>query len=127
MAITDYTAESFFELTGNKLASTSQLKLYNILLDDDRQTKFLNIFRVAILNTDVLQNVLFFNTYETSNDEFWDDIAWSEYKLPQVWWVIGIMNNIVNPFEELDTGDLLNVLKKEYLYALTQDLESIAE
>jgi hypothetical protein len=127
LAITQYTDKSFFQLTGNKLSSVSQLKLFNILLDDDRETKFMNIFRVAKLNTDVFQNVLFFNTYEVTNDDFWDNIAWNAYKLPQVWWVVGIMNNTVNPFEELDIGQLLSILRKEYLYALTQDLETIAE
>jgi hypothetical protein len=127
MAITEYTDKSFYELTGNKITSISQLKLSNILLDDDRITKFMNIFRVARLNTSVLQNVLFFNTYEVSDDEFWDNIAWEAYKIPQVWWIIGIMNNIVNPFEELEPGQLISILKKDYLYALTQDLEGIAE
>ena len=37
--------ETFFELTGIKLPPTSQLRLYDILLDVDRETKFLNIFK----------------------------------------------------------------------------------
>jgi len=33
----------------------------------------------------------------------------------------------VNPFEELEDGDQLNVLRDEYVYTLTSDLEKIAE
>jgi len=127
MAITEYNRETFFEITGNRISSLSQLKLFNILLDDDRVTKFMNIFRVARLNTDVLQNVLFFDTYEASNNEFWDNIAFNIYGLPQLWWIIGLMNNTVNPFEEIDPGELLTVLKEQYVFALTKDLEGIAE
>ncbi len=127
MAITNYTNKSFFEITGNKISSVSQLKLFNILLDDDRVTKFMNIFRVARLNTDILQSVLFFDTYEVSSDEFWDNISWDTYKIPQLWWIIGLMNNTVNPFEELNPGELLTILKEQYVYALTKDLENIAE
>lgn len=127
MAITEFNNKSFFELTGNRISSLSQLKLFNILQDDDRETKFMNIFRVARLNTDILQNVLFFDTYEASSDEFWDNIAWEIYESPQLWWIIGLMNNTVNPFEELDPGDLLTVLKEQYIFAMTKDLEGIAE
>ena len=87
----------------------------------------MNIFRVARLNTDILQDVLFFDTFEVSSDEFWDSIAWKSYKIPQLWWIIGIMNNTVNPFEELSQGDLLTILREQYVYALTKDLEDIAE
>jgi hypothetical protein len=127
MAITEETDYSFFELTGNQISAVSQLKLFNILKDDDKVTRFMNIFRVARLNDDVLKNVLFFDTYEVSNEEFWDNIAWAVYEIPQLWWIIGLMNNTVNPFEEVDPGDLLNILKEEYVYALTKDLEGIAE
>ena len=127
MAITEETDYSFFELTGNQISAVSQLKLFNILKDDDRVTRFMNIFRVARLNTDVLQNVLFFDTYEVADDEFWDNISWETYRIPQLWWIIGLMNNTVNPFEELEAGDLLNVLKEQYVFALTKDLEGIAE
>ena len=36
MAVTKYTEKSFFELTGNQISNISQLKLFNILLDEDR-------------------------------------------------------------------------------------------
>ena len=127
MAVTKYTEKTFFELTGNDIANISQLKLFNILLDEDRQTKFMNIFRVARVNTDVVQDTLFFDTFQVPDADFWDNVAYRIYEIPQLWWILGLMNNTVNPFEELEPGDLITVLKEEYVYNLTKDLELTAE
>lgn len=127
MAVTKYTEKTFFELTGNQIANISQLKLFNILLDEDRQTKFMNIFRVARVNTDVTKDTLFFDTFEVPDADFWDNIAYRIYNTPQLWWILGLMNNTVNPFEELEPGDLITVLKEQYVYNLTKDLENLSE
>jgi hypothetical protein len=127
MAVSKYTEKSFFELTGNQISNISQLKLFNILLDNDRQTKFMNIFRVARVNTDVTEDVLFFDTYEVPDGNFWDNISHEIYNIPQLWWILGLMNNTVNPFEELDAGTNISVLKAEYVYNLTKDLENLSE
>ena len=127
MAVTTYDEESFFELTGVEKSSFSFLRLFNVLLDEDRETKFLNIFRSYIANEDVFTDVAFFETYEVSNGEYWDNVSFNLYQTPYLWWVIALLNNIVNPFEEIENGDQLNVLRDEYVYTLTSDLEKIAE
>lgn len=127
MAVTTYTEKSFYELTGNDKATFSQLRLFNILLDNDRITTFLNIFRSYIVNDDVFTSVNFFNTYEVSNGEYWDNISWNIYETPYLWWVIALINNVVNPFEELEDGQIINVLREDYVYDLTRDLEKVAE
>jgi hypothetical protein len=127
MATTIYTDKSFFELTGIEKSSYSFLRLFNTLLDEDRETKFLNIFRSYIANDNVFSQVAFFETYEVSNGEYWDNVSYNLYKTPFLWWVIALLNNIVNPFEELEDGDILNVLRNEYVFQLTSDLENIAE
>ena len=126
MAITK-SDETFYEITGKKLSSVSSLKLYPIFLDNDRETKFLNIFRSYRLNEDVISDVVFYDTYEVSNDEYWDDIAFNIYGIPQLWWVVALINNVVNPFEELEEGDTLKVLKETYMYTLINDLENLSE
>jgi len=127
MAVTKYTEKTFFELTGNQITNISQLKLFNILLDEDRQTKFMNIFRVARVNEEVVQDTLFFDSFEVPDADFWDNIAFRIYNIPQLWWILGLMNNTVNPFEELNAGDLITVLKEQYVYTLTKDLENLSE
>lgn len=127
MAVTKYTDESFFELTGVEKNPYSFLRLFNTLLDEDRETKFLNIFRSYIYNENIFSEVAFFETYEVSNGEYWDNVSYNLYETPFLWWVIALLNNIINPFEELEDGQILNVLRQEYVYQLTTDLERIAE
>ena len=127
MAVTEYTEENFFQLTGTQINTFSLLRLFNILLDEDRETKFMNIFRSYILNDEVFTETSFYNTYQVANGEFWDNISWNLYGTPYLWWIIAILNNVVNPFEELEDGQLLKVLRDDFVYALTKDLERIAE
>jgi hypothetical protein len=127
MAVTKFTDESYFELTGVEKSTFSFLRLFNTLLDEDRETKFLNIFRSYILNEDIFSDISFFETYEVSNGEYWDNVSYNLYETPYLWWVIALLNNISNPFEELEAGDQLTVLIDDYVYQLTSDLEKIAE
>lgn len=127
MAVTTYTEKSFFELTGIEKNTFSFLRLFNVLLDEDRETKFLNIFRSYVANEDVYSNVAFFQSYEVSNGEYWDNVSYNLYKTPFLWWIIALLNNTVNPFEELEDGQQLIVLREDYVYTLTSDLEKIAE
>lgn len=127
MAVTEYTDENFFELTGKEVNNFSFMRLFNILLDEDRETKFMNIFRSYIINDEVFTETNFYNTYEVGNGEFWDNVSWNLYETPYLWWIIAILNNTVNPFEELEDGQILKVLRQDYVYSLVKDLERIAE
>ena len=127
MAVTTYNEQSFFELTGVEKNTFSFLRLFNVLLDEDRESKFMNIFRSYIANVDIFSDIAFFETYQVSNGEYWDNVSYNLYETPYLWWVIALLNNTVNPFEELEDGDELNVLRSEFVYTLTSDLEKIAE
>ena len=61
---------TFYKSTGKRLSSISSLKLYPIFLDNDRVTKFLNLFRSYRLNEEVITNVVFYDSYEVSNGEY---------------------------------------------------------
>jgi hypothetical protein len=87
----------------------------------------MNIFRSYILNDEVFTETQFYDTYEVANGEFWDNISWNLYQTPYLWWIIAILNNTVNPFEEIEDGQLLKVLRADFIYSLTKDLEKIAE
>lgn len=127
MAVTTYNEKSFFELTGIQKNTFSFLRLFNVLLDEDRETKFLNIFRSYIANEDVFSDISVFESYKVANGEYWDNVSYNLYNTPFLWWVIALLNNTVNPFEELEDGDELKVLRSDFVYTLTSDLEKIAE
>ncbi len=112
--------ESFASITGHELKPSSQLRLFNILLDVDRETQFFNIIKSYKINDEIITNVSFFDTYETEGDGqvWWDNISFEIYGTPLLWWVVPLFNDVVNPFEEITPGDNLKVLKPEYLYTL---------
>jgi len=118
--------ETFFELTGYKINNSSQLKLFNILQDIKDDEKFMNIFRSYTINSRVLTAVIYYDLYEVENDDWWDNISYKFYETPNLWWVIALMNDVLNPFEELNIGDTIKVLRDPYLYNLYRDIERIA-
>ena len=119
--------ESFAKLTNHNLRPTSLLRLFNILLDVDRETKFFNIIKSYKINDNILTNISFFDTYETEGDRevWWENIAYDLYGTPYLWWIVPLFNDVVNPFEEIESGTNLKVLKPEYLYTLFKDIEEI--
>ncbi len=88
MAVTKYTDQSFSEITGNVIPNTSQLKLFDILLDEDRRTLFMNIFRTYRLNDSITSDVVFFDTLEVNEEEFIDNIGYRVHNDPFLWWVV---------------------------------------
>lgn len=111
--------------TNINLSNTSQLKLFNILKDITENVHYLNIFRSYILNVSQLNDASFYDLYEIPNNTFLENIAFEKYSLPNLWWIIAITNNIVNPFEELEPGKLLRILKNDYLYQILKEVKTI--
>jgi nucleoid-associated protein YgaU len=124
MAITELQSD-FYKNTGHRLSSSSLLRLFNLLRDHD-ETKFMNIFRSYSLNDDVVEDTVYYNSYEVENDDWWDNISFKYYGTPNLWWVICMMNNITNPFEEINPGDNIKILKSEFLYQFLQDVEGMS-
>ena len=125
--ITTEVTDTFFQLTGNQISNTSYMRLFNILLDTDRVTKFMNIFKSVKINEDAQTDILAYDTYEVSEDEFWDNISSIVYGTPFLWWVIALMNDVSNPFEELEAGTNIKILKPENLQILFADMDRISE
>ena len=69
------------------------------------------------------------DTYEVEGDgeAWWDNISYDVYRTPYLWWIVAIMNNITNPYEELEPGSNITILKKDYMYTLFNDIERISQ
>jgi hypothetical protein len=118
---------TFYDETEKRLSNASFLNLFDILLDTDRSTKFMNIFKSYVVNDQATTDIIFFDSYEVEDPAWWDDISWKIYGTPNLWWVIALMNNIVNPFEELEVGSNIKVLKPDFLYIVLKDIERLKE
>ena len=125
MTIT-HSTKTFKSLTGTNIGPNSQMRLFNVLVDNDRSTRFMNVFRAFIYNNQVQKDVAFFITYPVGQEEWWDNISYKFYQTPFLWWAVASFNNVVNPFEELTPGTNLKILKPRYIYSLLRDMETLS-
>lgn len=116
---------NFNEYTKQNLSNSSQLKLFTILDDVSNNTYYLNIFRSYIINMSSLNNNSFYELYEVDNNDWLDNISYKFYNTSQLWWVIAIVNNITNPFEEIYPGKVLRILKNSYIYNILKEVRNI--
>jgi len=126
MANTVRLTENFTDLTGKDLSNASQLKLFNILQDEEG-VKFQNIWRSYSLNPLIAEETLFFQAYNMNDDDWWDNISYAAYETPGLWWILCVMNNVQNPFEEVYPGKETNILRDNYIYQVIKEIEIISE
>ena len=118
--------KTFFELTGHYISNSSELNLYPIMLDSAANEYSLNIFRTYIVNNDVQNNILFYLTHEVGDTDWFDTISEIYYGTSYLWWLVPLMNNMNNPFEDLNPGTNLKILKNEYVYQLLKEVGMVS-
>lgn len=116
----------FQEITGARLQNVSQLKLFDILKDIEDNEFLLNIFKSYTISDNVNASV-HFELHEIDNNEWWDDISFKYYGTPNLWWVIALMNDVINPFEYLEEGRVLQILKLDYIYQLLKEIKNVGD
>lgn len=107
------------------LPISSNLRLYPVIEDTEDKTIFLNLFRSYTVSSSVYNNESLFDYYTIQYDDWLDNISNIHYRTPYLWWVIAIFNDITNPFEELNEGDVLRVLKYNNLYSIFDNITEI--
>jgi len=106
------------------LPISSNLKLYNILIDENGN-KFVNIFRSYEITQSAKTNRFIYEDYQMEDSDWWDNISSSYYDSPYLWWMVASFNDVVNPFEETESGKLVKILKKDLLYVVFDDMAEI--
>jgi len=100
--------------------------LFNIVEDIQGNEKLFNIFKSYDLNDD-MKTSIYFDMYEVGHDEWWENISYYYYNTPYLWWIILLINETENPFECLEEGIFLKILRPEYIYQLLKEIKSIGE
>lgn len=118
---------TFRDITTLRLTTSSRLNQYNILKDTVSDTYFINIFRNFKLSEGVKTNNKYFIIHVAENDEWWDNISSKYYGIPNYWYIICEMNDILNPYEGLTEGQNVKVLKEEFLYDIFKGIKSVSE
>lgn len=122
----DKVDKTFKEITGRKISNTSLLNQFNILKDENGDYLF-NIWKNYKIDDEVKENEDNVSMYSVSDSSFWENIAYELYENENLWWVIAMTNDVINPFEELTGGDQIKVLKRELIYQVVKQLKRISE
>lgn len=107
------------------LPISSNLRLYNVLQDTKDKEIFLNIFRSYNVNEDIYNNESLFDYYTIQEDDWLDSISVFHYRTPYLWWLVALFNNINNPYEELEEGKVIRVLRYNNIYTIFDDITEI--
>lgn len=91
----------------------SKLNLYPQITYDTYQS--LNIFSKYRLLEKYKSNIQYYFSYEISPTDRWDNLANRFYGSVDLWWVIAIFNNVIDPYEYLQEGNTLNIIKSEFI------------
>lgn len=115
---------SFYELTDTRLTNLSQLKLFSILQDTVTGDKLMNIFNSYTIDDSVL-STSYYDSYEVESDDWFEGISYKYYGTVNLWWLIAMLNDVVNPFEFLEPGIEIKILKPTYIYQVIKEIKNI--
>ena len=118
--------QTFEDLTGHTLSNVSYLKLFNILYDTDEEIYFMNIFRSYIINPSLTNNIFNYLSYSVNDDAWWEQISNIFYKNTSLWWAVCLTNKVINPFEELEPGENLKIIKEGFLPQLLKEIQEVS-
>ena len=115
--------KSFKEITGKRLGNFSLLNQFPILLENNEY--FFNIFNNYSIDDNIKENENYISYYDVTPTDFWENIADTYYNNKYLWWLVAMVNDIVNPFEELNSGDTIKLLDGRFLTDIVKDLKSL--
>jgi len=121
------TDKKYIDITRQRLSTSSRLNVYNIFRITETNQHFLNHFRAFELAKELKGNDRYFDSVVALEDEWWDNISYNYYGSQYYWYLICVINDVINPFEELVAGQKVKVLKKSYLYEVFRDLGDISK
>lgn len=107
-----------------RLPVHSMMRMYPIVYETSDRERFLNIFR-SVTRIQGQTDYFLFEEYVTNEEDWFDLISYRFYGTPNLWWVVAVMNDVVNPFEYLDVGISIQVLKSDYLFLIYDSLHEL--
>ena len=111
---------------GKTIYASSQLTMFNVLKDFESNSKLLNIWKTFSIRENVTESIIYYDSYTVQATDWWDSISYYVYGECNYWWVIALVNGIINPFEELYPGMQLKILKKKYMYQLIKEIRVLS-
>lgn len=118
--------KDFKNIVGWRLRNVSPLHQFNILKDED-ENMLLNIWKNYSISDQIKDNEDYTTYYEVQDTDHWDNIAYQAYENENLWWIVALTNDVVNPFEELDSGESIKLVRDDFIYKIIKDIKNISE
>jgi hypothetical protein len=83
---------------------------------------FYNILTKISIPSDVSEDV--FEYYRISKQYPWTTISYRIYGTQYLWWLIALTNKIINPTQIPKPGDILKVIKPEFVGIILNDIRN---
>lgn len=118
------TDKDYKEIRGNRLNNFSQLQKFNILREDNEY--LFNIFRNYTISDSVKNNIDYVTMHYVDHNDWWENISYSYYENENLWWIVAMTNDVVNPFEELEEGEQIKVIDERWLYYIVKEVKALS-
>ena len=94
------------------------------MYDTSDGERFLNVFRTIVKNKG-MDDTSLYDEYMVQENDWFDLISFRYYEVSNLWWVVAILNDVTNPFESLEEGTSLKILKNQYLFMVYDSIYEI--
>ena len=117
------TDQTYSDIKEQRLADSSLIKMFDIWTDDNNQY-FMNIFKTFSIDDSILNNTSNLENFGIV-EPWWEDISYTYYNDVDAWWIAALTNDVINPFEEINVGDSISLLKPDFVPLVHRDMENI--
>jgi hypothetical protein len=90
---------------------------------DDSAYYYYNILKKVSIDTENIAPDVF-KYIQVSRRLPWTAISYQEYSTQHLWWLILLTNNIINPIILPKTGDVLKIVRREYVKEIISQVNS---
>lgn len=118
------TNKYFKDITGKRLHNLSQLQQFGVLKIQGHEY-FFNIFETYQIVEDIKEDDKYLIYHNVDHDEWWDYIAYKYYDNEQLWWIIAMTNDVLNPFEELMVGEKIKIIDYKYIMKIIKSIKKM--
>lgn len=115
--------KSYLDIKSIGLDNYDMLNMFNVLIDEE-ETYFFNIFKEFTISSTIMENQSYLNNIIVI-DPWWENISYSYYNLIELWWLVCVVNDVLNPFEEIEEAQTLTMLPKNIIMLLQNDMSVI--
>lgn len=115
--------KSYLDIKSIGLDNYDMLNMFNVLIDEE-ETYFFNIFKEFTVSDTIMDNQSYLNNIIVI-DPWWENISYSYYNLIELWWLVCVVNDVLNPFEEIEEAQTLTMLPKNIIMLLQNDMSVI--